>query len=93
MLEHSLWQKAVGFHGHMCPGLAIGFKACEGAIEELGLDASKLPAIDEELVCVTENDACGVAAPTASLTSFRACGARWRFRSSCAATTAKFACV
>ena len=60
MLEHSLWQKAVGFHGHMCPGLAIGFKACEGAIEELGLDASKLPAIDEELVCVTENDACGV---------------------------------
>lgn len=60
MLDESLWQKTAAFHGHMCPGLAIGFKACEGAIEELGLDASKLPAIDEEVVCVTENDACGV---------------------------------
>ena len=60
MLDESLWKKTAAFHGHMCPGLAIGFKACEGAIEELELDASKLPAIDEEVVCVTENDACGV---------------------------------
>ncbi len=60
MLSESLWESVVGFHGHQCPGLAIGFKACEGAIAELGLDASRLPAIDEEIVCVTENDACGV---------------------------------
>lgn len=60
MLNESLWDRAVAFHGHTCPGLAIGFKACEGAIAQLGLDASKLPAFDEEIVCVTENDACGV---------------------------------
>lgn len=60
MLDETLWRAVADFHGHMCPGLAIGFKACEGAIEELGLDVSKLPAVDEEVVCVTENDACGV---------------------------------
>ncbi|MEA5020910.1 MAG: FmdE family protein [Gordonibacter sp.] len=60
MLNKSLWDKAAEFHGHTCPGLAIGFKACEGAIAELGLNAEQLPAVDEEIVCVTENDACGV---------------------------------
>lgn len=52
--EH--WDKAKAFHGHECPGLAIGVKACEAAIEKMGLS----PAFDEELVCITENDACGV---------------------------------
>lgn len=60
MLSESYWEKAAAFHGHTCPGLAIGFKAVEGAIAELGLNDTQLPAIDEELVCVTENDACGV---------------------------------
>lgn len=50
------WEKAVAFHGHSCPGLAIGFKAAEAAKEKLGISFSS----DEELVCVTENDACGV---------------------------------
>ena len=58
MLSLNYWEKAAAFHGHTCPGLAIGFKAVEGAIAELGLDDTQLPAIDEELVCVTENDAC-----------------------------------
>lgn len=44
------------FHGHECPGLAIGFKACEAAQNKLGISFSK----DEEVVCITENDACGV---------------------------------
>ncbi len=60
MLNTELWNTLVAFHGHTCPGLAIGFKACEGAVYELKLDAAALPAIDEEIVCVTENDACGV---------------------------------
>lgn len=51
-----LWEKCVKFHGHECPGLAIGFRASEIAIEKMGLKFSS----DEELVCVTENDACGV---------------------------------
>ncbi len=60
MLSLDYWDKAAKFHGHKCPGLAIGFKAVEGAIAELGLDPDAFPAIDEEIVCVTENDACGV---------------------------------
>lgn len=58
-LDDALWAACGKFHGHQCPGLAIGFKAVEGAVGELGLDIEN-PSIDEELVCVTENDACGV---------------------------------
>lgn len=54
--ELTNWEKCVEFHGHECPGLAIGYKAYEAAVEKLGLKFSK----DEEIVCVTENDACGV---------------------------------
>lgn len=55
-MDRKLWEKAVEFHGHECPGLAIGYKACEAAIKKLNIQFSK----DEDLVCVTENDACGV---------------------------------
>ena len=50
------WDKARAFHGHECPGLAIGVKACEAVVEKMGVS----PSFDEELVCITENDACGV---------------------------------
>lgn len=52
----NLWEKCVEFHGHECPGLAIGFKAAVTAMKELNTDFSS----DEEIVCITENDACGV---------------------------------
>lgn len=64
MKQNELWEKASAFHGHECGGLAIGFKASLLAIELLGLDA---PAKDEEIVCVSENDACGVDAIQAIL--------------------------
>lgn len=67
MLSLDLWEKAAQFHGHKCPGLAMGFKACEGAIEELGLSADGASSVDEELVCIVENDACGVDAVQALL--------------------------
>ena len=67
MLSRELWNQAVKFHGHQCPGLAIGFKAVEGAVSELGLDIDEISATDEELVCVVENDACGVDAVQALL--------------------------
>ncbi|WFD10710.1 FmdE family protein [Tepidibacter hydrothermalis] len=51
-----LWRKTVEFHGHECPGLAIGFQAALAAKEYLGCTYSE----DEELVCISENDACGV---------------------------------
>ena len=50
-----LWEKAAAFHGHVCGGLTIGYKAALYAIELLGITFSP----DEELVCVAENDACG----------------------------------
>ena len=57
------WEKAKAFHGHECPGLAIGVKVCRAAIEKMGIGS----ALDEELVCITENDACGVDAVQALL--------------------------
>lgn len=50
------WDKCVEFHGHTCPGLAIGFKACEAVSGKMKIGFSS----DEEIVCITENDACGV---------------------------------
>ena len=55
-MNKEYWEKAVAFHGHECPGLAIGVKACEAAREKMNIGVSE----DEEIVCVTENDACGV---------------------------------
>jgi formylmethanofuran dehydrogenase subunit E len=55
-LEQELWEKCVRFHGHHCPGLAIGFRAAEAGALKLGMKFSP----DEQIVCVTENDACGV---------------------------------
>lgn len=57
-MEQALWEACVAFHGHSCPGLAIGCRAAEVGLAALGLPLS--PAQDEELVCITENDACGV---------------------------------
>jgi formylmethanofuran dehydrogenase subunit E len=62
-MDRELWDKAVAFHGHECPGLAIGVRACEAAIEKMRIVFSD----DEEIVCVTENDACGVDAVQAIL--------------------------
>lgn len=55
-MNKELWNKCIEFHGHECPGLAIGYRAVLIAMEKINLTFSK----DEELVCVTENDACGV---------------------------------
>lgn len=46
---------AVKFHGHACPGLAIGYRVANLALKELGLRAR-----DEELVAIVENNSCAV---------------------------------
>lgn len=56
MNERELWEKCAAFHGHKCGGLTIGYKAALYAIELLDLHFSD----DEQVVCITENDACGV---------------------------------
>lgn len=55
-MEKTPWEKAVEFHGHVCPGLTIGFRAAEEALRRLGVSR----AGDEELVAIVENEACGV---------------------------------
>ena len=50
------YTEIVKFHGHECPGLAIGYRMASAALEEL----RSTRAEDEEIVAIVENDACGV---------------------------------
>lgn len=50
------WEDCVAFHGHACGGLTIGYKAALYAAKLLNLQFSD----DEQVVCISENDACGV---------------------------------
>ena len=54
-LTQDMIRQARNFHGHMCPGLAIGIRAAEIALREMGA-----PSPDEETVAVVETDMCGV---------------------------------
>ena len=56
IINKEIWDKCVIFHGHECPGLAIGYRASLYAQELLDIDFSS----DEEIVCISENDSCSV---------------------------------
>jgi formylmethanofuran dehydrogenase subunit E len=45
---------AIQFHGHLCPGLALGYRVAKAALRELKADRPR----DEELVAIVENDSC-----------------------------------
>ena len=45
---------AIQFHGHLCPGLALGYRVARAALRELDAERPE----DEELVAVVENDSC-----------------------------------
>ncbi len=49
-------EDAERFHGHMCPGLALGYRVAVEALAALGCQRAE----DEELVAVVENDSCAV---------------------------------
>lgn len=53
-IEKEVLEKTIKFHGHSCPGLAIGIRVSELAMEKLDIQNSKIP------VCVAETDMCGV---------------------------------
>ncbi|OUP04162.1 formylmethanofuran dehydrogenase [Anaerofilum sp. An201] len=55
-MDTNAWNAAVAFHGHACPGLAIGVRAALAARDHFAAARAE----DEQLVCVCENDACGV---------------------------------
>ena len=50
------YEDLIAFHGHSCPGLAIGYRMSEAALAFLSGSRAK----DEEIVAIVENDACGV---------------------------------
>ncbi|MDY7030394.1 MAG: FmdE family protein [Thermodesulfobacteriota bacterium] len=50
------YQKLIGFHGHSCPGLALGYRMVKAAMEKTHLGK----AGDEETVTIVENDSCSV---------------------------------
>lgn len=55
MIDEQTLERVVEFHGHMCPGLAMGVQASQIALREIGPHAK-----DEEVVAVVETDMCGV---------------------------------
>lgn len=48
------FKKCLEFHGHFCPGLAVGYRAAKAGLEWLKENRSE----DEELVAIVETDAC-----------------------------------
>ncbi len=55
-LNNSDLRDTVQFHGHLCPGLALGYRVAKAALLALGADRPR----DEELVAIVENDSCAV---------------------------------
>lgn len=55
-MDEQLWNVCVEFHGHHCPGLAIGVRASLAAIKALPINSVN----HEEIVCVAENESCSV---------------------------------
>ncbi len=53
---YMIFSDIVEFHGHTCPGLAIGYRMACSAMK--ALEASR--SDDDELLAIVENDACGV---------------------------------
>lgn len=52
----TLLDEVVAFHGHLCPGILIGYRAALIGLRELGVGRAQ----DEELVAIAETDACGL---------------------------------
>ncbi len=48
------FKRCAAFHGHVCPGLSIGYRAAKAGMEWL----AERRAEDEEVVAVVETDAC-----------------------------------
>ena len=56
ILSSEDFKKCADFHGHVCPGLAIGYRVAKAGLDWLEENRS----VDEELVTIVETDACGV---------------------------------
>jgi len=54
IITGEMLENVKAFHGHWCPGLAIGIRASEMALARLGHSS------DEDIVALAETDFCGV---------------------------------
>jgi formylmethanofuran dehydrogenase subunit E len=54
ILTSDLFKKCLNFHGHLCPGLALGYHAAQAGMQWLAAKRAE----DEELVTIVETDAC-----------------------------------
>jgi formylmethanofuran dehydrogenase subunit E len=54
-IDEATLQRAVEFHGHLCPGLTMGLQAAQLALREVGAHGEH-----GEVIAVTETDMCGV---------------------------------
>jgi len=54
LVSPELIKATINFHGHSCPGLAIGIRAAELAMDRFGR------SLDEEIVAIVETDMCAV---------------------------------
>jgi len=54
ILQTKDFKKCLEFHGHICPGLSMGYRASKAGMEWLKEKRSK----DEEIVAIVETDAC-----------------------------------
>ncbi|MGE5398118.1 MAG: FmdE family protein [Chitinophagales bacterium] len=61
--DKSPLEQAVDFHGHICPGLLMGVRAAQFAMQYLDVE----PDYDEELLAIVEHKSCGVDAIQAIL--------------------------
>ncbi|MFH2093760.1 MAG: FmdE family protein [Pseudomonadota bacterium] len=54
ILDTELFKKCLDFHGHLCPGLSLGYQAAVAGMDRLSENRS----MDEEIVAIVETDAC-----------------------------------
>lgn len=54
IMDTHKFKKCAEFHGHVCPGLSIGYRAADSAMGRLNESRS----VDEEIVAIVETDAC-----------------------------------
>ncbi len=54
VLKREDFKRCLAFHGHLCPGVSIGYRAARAAMEWL----AEQRAEDEEVVAIVETDAC-----------------------------------
>ncbi len=51
------FEEVISFHGHSCPGLALGYRVALAALQAMDMENI---SEDEELVALVENDSCAV---------------------------------